>query len=149
MPMTCCAFSTWEEIECPTKPRAIGGEKGADQSLGREALVGKKPMDVAREFGEQLPSFASLAEASRHYERYTQAGIQALEGLTPSLPGFAMDYSPDSLKSIEEIYFNLAETAGFAGLGLTQQAFESLIGVYFAAVVTRNDPKARLVVQEF
>lgn len=60
-----------------------------------------------------------------------------------------MDYSPDSLKSLEEAYFSLVERAGFARLGLTQQAFESLIGVYFAAVVTRNNPKAHLVVQEF
>jgi hypothetical protein len=106
-------------------------------------------MDVVREFGERLPSFASLADASREYERYRRAGIEALEGLTRSLPGFAMDYSPDSLKSLEETYFKLVESAGFAGLGLTQQAFESLIGVYFAAVVTRHDPNARLVVQEF
>jgi hypothetical protein len=111
--------------------------------------VNKKPIDVAREFGERLPSFASLSDATRHYESYTRAGIEALEGLTASLPGFAMDYSPDSLKRLEEVYFNLTEGAGFAGLGLTQQDFESLIGVYFAAVVTRNNPKAHLVVQEF
>jgi hypothetical protein len=111
--------------------------------------LSKKPLNVAREFGEQLPSFASLADASRHFERYRQAGIQTLESLATSLPGFAMDYSPDSLKSLEEAYFKLAESAGFEDLGLTQQAFESLIGVYFAAVVTRNDPSARLVVEEF
>ena len=111
--------------------------------------MSRNPSDVAREFGEQLPSFTSLADATRHYESHTRAGIEALEGLTASLPGFDMDYSPDSLKSLEEAYFSLVERAGFARLGLTQQAFESLIGVYFAAVVTRNNPKAHLVVQEF
>jgi hypothetical protein len=111
--------------------------------------VSKTPIDVAREFGAQLPSFAGLADATRHYETQMQTGLKALEGLTTSLPGFDMDYSPDSLSSLEEVYFNLAERAGFAGLGLTQRAFELLIGVYFAAVVIRNDPKARLVVQEF
>ena len=111
--------------------------------------VSRKPIDVAREFGEQLPSFASLADATRHYKAHMQTGLKALEGLTTGLPGFDMDYSPGSLRSLEEVYFNLVERAGFAGLGLTQQAFESLIGIYFAAVVTRSDPKARLVVQEF
>lgn len=115
---------------------------------GRE-LMSKKPIDIAREFGGQLPSFSNLAEATDYFERYRQAGLQALADLIAEKPGFTMDYSPDSLKSLEDVYFNLIETSRFPDLGLSQQAFESLMGIYFAAVATRNARDAHWIVQEF
>ena len=112
-------------------------------------VMSKNPIDIAREFGGQLPSFGNLAEATDHYERYRQAGLKTLAGLTADRPGFTMDYSPESLKSLEDVYFSLIETGGFPGLGLSQQAFESLMGIYFGAVATRTDPAVHWIVQEF
>jgi hypothetical protein len=109
----------------------------------------KKPIDMARDFGEDLPSFNSLAEATDHYERYRQAGLETLAGVVAAKTGFALDYSPESLKSLEDSYFKLIETGGFSSLGMSQQAFESLMGIYFGAVATRNDPAVRWIVQEF
>jgi hypothetical protein len=111
--------------------------------------MSKKPINIAREFGEELPAFNSLLDATDHYERYRQAGLETLAGVAAAQPGFALDYSPESLKSLEDYYFNLIETGGFAGLGVSQPAFESLMGIYFGTVAARNDPAVRWIVQEF
>lgn len=111
--------------------------------------MGKSRIDTAGEFGEQLPSFSSLSEATEYFEHYKEAGLETLVRLTVAQPGFAMDYSPQSLKSLEAVYFKLMEANGFSDLGLSQQAFESLMGIYFGAVATRNDPAVHWIVQEF
>src|SRR5207245_8848548 len=86
---------------------------------GRE-LMSKKPIDIAREFGGQLPSFSNLAEATDYFERYRQAGLQALPELIAENPGFTMSYSPDSLTTLADVDSNLVETCRFPHTGWSQ-----------------------------
>ncbi len=76
---------------------------------------------------ESLPAFSSREEAEaalyalRDDRRAAMDEIAATENV-------ALDYSPDSLKTLEEWYFTLCETDGFNKLGITRDQFETADG---------------------
>src|SRR5262249_39899522 len=68
---------------------------------------------VARLFGKSLPRFQSLDEAREQLLAARDRYLAALEEVSRQFSGFAPDYSPESLKTLESWYFQLWETGGF------------------------------------
>ena len=62
---------------------------------------------------------------------------------------FVPDYSVESLKKLEKIYFNLCESDGFAGAGFAKKEFESAMSMYFGEVIVRNNRDAKFEARSF
>ena len=102
---------------------------------------------VAFEHAAALPSFASLAEAEKFYFKLRNNFRETLNTLAGK-NNIPLDYSPESLKTLEKWFFDLYESGGFKKLGISQKEFEGCMGIYQGYVYTENDPEFKWIVQE-
>ncbi len=107
-------------------------------------------LQVARLFGQKLPTFKSQAEAEGHLFAQRDARLSRMVALSEQSGGvFSSDFSPDSLKGLEQWYFALWEADGFGSLGLSREELERCMAIYFCEVAVRNCPQAHWIVQEY
>ena len=104
-------------------------------------------LKVALKHAESLPSFKSLAEAKRSLFQLRDRLRDEIERLSREC-NVVLDFSPDSLKTLEKWYFDLYNSDGFECLGLTQEEFERCMGFYNGFVYTENDPEFTWIVEE-
>ncbi len=106
-------------------------------------------MKAAIEYGDILRSFKDLSEAEDFLFAYKDILLKKLESSCLNNALFTADYSVDSLTKIEKWYFDLCEQKEFTKIGITQETFEKMMGMYFGEVAVRNNAEARWVVREF
>ena len=106
-------------------------------------------MKAAIEYGDILRSFKDLSEAEDFFYTYKDIILKNLESICIKNALFTADYSVDSLTKIEKWYFDLYEKKEFSKIGITQETFEKMMGVYYGEVAVRNNAEARWVVREF
>jgi hypothetical protein len=53
-------------------------------------------------------------------------------------PSFHLDYSPESLKQLEQWYFHLHETDSFRAMGIDRAMFETCMAMYFGETTVRS-----------
>ena len=106
-------------------------------------------MKAAIEYGDILRSFKDLSEAEDFFYTYKDIILKNLESISLRNALFTADYSVDSLTKIEKWYFDLYEKKEFYKIGITQETFEKMMGVYYGEVAVRNNAEARWVVREF
>lgn len=107
----------------------------------------RRGLQVALERDKSLPSFSSQEEAERVLFELRDAFRDEIQQLAGRCE-VQLDFSPESLKTLERWYFDLRHTEGFAQLGVTQEQFERCMGFYTSFVYTENEPKFRWVVTE-
>ncbi len=101
-------------------------------------------------FGQKLPAFKSQAEAEGHLFAQRDARLSRVVALAEKSGGiFCADFSPSSLKGLEQWYFALWESDGFDSLGLSREEFEQCMAVYFCELAVRNCPEANWIVREY
>lgn len=105
--------------------------------------------NAALSYGKDLKSFKSKEKAEKYFLSYKDKLLAELEKACCKYHFFVCDYSVESLKNIEKIYFNLYESKGFEKIGFSRKTFESLMSVYFGEVVIRNNEDAKYEVREF
>jgi hypothetical protein len=111
--------------------------------------MSKRGLQVAIQFGQRLPSFAGLAQAREYYFAYRDNHLALLASAAGKQTGFTCDYSPESLKQLEQWYFELYETDSFQVYDLDRERFERCMSMYFGEVAVRNTRGAKWVVQEY
>ena len=107
-------------------------------------------LKAALQFGEKLDSFDNLTEAENYFGSYRENQINALAELcTNENFKFSMDYTVDSLKEIEKLYFVLCESDGFLELNISRVEFEQMLAMYWSEVVIKNNPDVKWVVEKY
>ncbi len=104
-------------------------------------------LKVALKHAESLPSFSSLEEAEKFLFGLRDTLCELLEHLAEQ-SDVRLDYSPESLKSLEKWYFDLCACEGFGALGVTLEDFERCMGFYRGRVYTKNHPEFDWIVKE-
>ena len=74
--------------------------------------------------------------------------LALLSRLAHTHPELKLDYTPASLKQLEQWYFRLYENESFESLGITREIFEICMAMYFGETVVRNT-SARWMVEEY
>ena len=104
---------------------------------------------IALQHGEKLPAFASLAEAEQHYYNFRDKHLDILLKVATQYPQFHPDYSPDSLKQLEQWYFRLYETDSFRSMEIARETFETCMAMYFGETAIRSTHAHWIVEQYF
>lgn len=103
---------------------------------------------IALKHGEKLPAFASLAEAEQHYHNLRDKHLDILLEVATQYPLFHPDYSPESLKQLEQWYFRLYETGSFRAMGIVRETFETCMAMYFGETAIRS-ARAHWIVEQY
>ena len=114
--------------------------------MWHDAMTRRGLQNALRRDGS-LPSFASQGEAERQLFQLRDAFRAEILQLAAECE-VHLDFSPDSLKTLEKWYFELHENDGFDQLGVSKAQFERCVGFYTCFVYTENDPKFSWVVKE-
>jgi hypothetical protein len=111
--------------------------------------VSKRGIVAAREHAQQLPSFGTLSEARERLLARRDQDIAVLRRAAERSARFTLDFTADSLKGLEQWYFQLIETGSFETAGLTRMDFERCVPAYFGEVLVRTCPPFEWVVEEY
>ena len=106
-------------------------------------------LKIAKAFGQKLPAFSSQSDAEYHLFAHRDARLQRIANLAASSDVFFADFTPESLKNLEQWYFILWESDGFGALGISREEFESCMAMYVSEVAVQNCSDAKLEVREF
>ncbi len=80
-------------------------------------------------------------DAERYYFLFREKALRDIEKLKLKYSDYNLDYSPDSLKNIEKLYFNLLdrkEYSKFPIFGVTLKRMEELLAIYYGQVYVSN-----------
>src|SRR5256885_3781505 len=95
---------------------------------------------AASEHASLLPSFRNLAEAQSSLFARRDADLAVLRDAAERLAPFALDFTPASLKLLEQWYFRLLDEDAFASAGFSRSAFERCVAAYLGEVLVKNRP---------
>lgn len=96
-----------------------------------------------------MKEFDDIAQAEKYFISYKDELLNRLEAISGQLDGFSPDYTIESLKNIEKLYFELYRNNTFGKLLLSQKQFESIMSVYWGEVVIKNNADAKWLLEEF
>jgi hypothetical protein len=113
----------------------------------RDSVMTRHGLQVALRRDKSLPSFSSQEDAERALFQLRDELRYEIQQLADR-SDVQLDFSPESLKTLERWYFDLRRTDGFAELGVSQEEFERCMGFYTSFVYTENDPNFRWSVEE-
>ena len=102
-------------------------------------------LKAAFRYGEKLTAFKSMEEAEKYFFTYKDKLLGKFEKKCAQYNFFTPDYSVESLKKLEKIYFDLLyETGSFRKTGLSRDEFESAMSIYFGEVVVRRQRRGKV-----
>ncbi len=110
--------------------------------------MSKQGVKLAIEYAKDLPKFENLSKAKKFFSEYRKDLLDYLKSISKHSEIFKMDFTLESLKTLEYWYFELYESDGFTKLGIKREDFEMAMGVYFGAIVKRNKKLAKWDVEE-
>ncbi len=96
---------------------------------------------LAIQIGLPLPVHKTKEEAERHYFSFRDKALKEIEKLAIKYPVYDLDFSPESLKRIELLYFDLLEQKVYSKhifFGLTITRMEQMLAVYYGQVYVQN-----------
>lgn len=111
--------------------------------------MSKKGLEAAAEYGVSLPEFSNLKEAKQAYFTYRDEILEYIDYISQGHPFFKMDYTAESLKSLEKWYFELFDRNEFDKQEIKRNEFERLMTIYYGDMIVRNLEGAEWVVEEF
>jgi hypothetical protein len=93
---------------------------------------------IAQQHGEGLPEFVNATEAGHYYHFLRDKHLALLFEAASNYPSIHLDYSPESLKQLEQWYFRLYETDSFPAVGIDRETFETCMAMYFGETTMRS-----------
>jgi hypothetical protein len=100
--------------------------------------MSRRGREIAIQHGEKLPAFSNQEEAKQHLYAFRDKHLALLAEIAQGHPEFNPDYRPESLKQLEQWYFQLYETNSFQLVGVERETFEICMAMYFGETVVRN-----------
>jgi hypothetical protein len=104
--------------------------------------------EIALQHGDKLPAFPNRQDAEQHWFTFRDKHLALLLQMAHEHPELDLDYTPASLKQLEQWYFHLYENDAFESIGTTRETFETCMAMYFGETVVRNT-SARWIVGEY
>ena len=104
---------------------------------------------TAKIFGKKLLAFKNFEEAQKYYFSYRDSNVDLLSRISKGSAKFTMDFFPESLKAIENWYFDLIKENKFIEFGISREEFERCMGIYWGEVCVKNDSEVSWIVEEF
>lgn len=111
--------------------------------------MSKHSLNIVVKYGESLREFRDQSEAEDYYISYKDDLLNRLKAISTQASAFFPDYTIESLKKLENWYFNLYEKQSFDKAGSTQEDFEGMMSVYWGEVIIKNNEDAEWVVEEY
>jgi hypothetical protein len=110
--------------------------------------VSRQGYEIAVQHGTKLLTFSSQEEAQQYFYNFRDKYLALLSKIIQQHSQFIPDYSPESLKQLEQWYFHLYESDSFQLIGTTLEVFEICMAMYFGETVVRNT-SAHWIVEEY
>ena len=104
-------------------------------------------MKIAMQVGLKRRKFSDKEAAEKFFKNLKKEVFTLVKELQLSYPNEKLDYSPESLKAIEKIYFDYCDNNKFDETHLTQDEFEILLAIYEGQVYVKNG-KAKWIIEE-
>ena len=111
--------------------------------------MSKFGLKVAKLHGLKMKGFKNISEAEEFFSSFRDLLIDKFSEICYKNGFNSFDYSVESLKDLEKLYFELFDENKFSTIGLSREEFEQCMGLYFGEVVIRNNKDAKYVVNEF
>lgn len=110
-----------------------------------------KGLFTAIKYGTNLRFFKNSTEAEKMLFSFRDDRLTDLKNILNQNTdlSFAMNFSLESLKAIERLYFWLFEHGEFERRGINRGNFEDGMGIYFGEVIIRNNYSARWIVDKY
>lgn len=108
----------------------------------KKGLIIRNPHRLENQFriAEELPVFATAEAANAHYMAVKDKYLALLKAFVESNNLMVLDKSPDSLKTLEQLYFAMHENQEFGEDTITAETFETCMHVYYGEVLIANTP---------
>ena len=100
--------------------------------------MSRQGLRIARQYGDTLPTFSCQADAEQYYYAFRDQHLALLSEIALNHPAFLPEYLPESLKQLEQWYFQLYETDSFDVLGMKRETFEACMAMYFGETAARS-----------
>ncbi len=105
--------------------------------------------DAMTEYAKQLPSFDNIYAAQAFYYEHRQDHLMLLLEIAKAYQ-VTLDFSINSLVSLETLYFSLFRNNSFFDLQVSIEEFETSMSIYLCEVLVKNHPdKAKWIVEEY
>lgn len=119
-----------------------------DTIIGRAGKnMTKLGLKVAIAHAQQLPIFTSLEDAQQSLFDMRDKIYRVICSIEKQ-HCLGLDFSPESLKTIEKLYFELLKLDTFDAVGLSQESLEFVLGYYMAFTCVQNNREFKWVVEE-
>ena len=96
---------------------------------------------------DKVKSFCNLEQATDHFNEFREHRLKLISDLSSKYDIFKPDYTPESLKYLEKLYFTLYEDGKWNDI--SREMFEECLAVYFGTVVVKNNANYYWKVEEF
>jgi len=103
--------------------------------------MSKQGHKSALQVGRSLPVHKTREEAEKFYFSYRDKALKSIAKLAKKHPEYQLDFSPESLKNLEKLYFDLLDKKAYSKyelLGLTFKRMEQLLAIYYGEVFIKN-----------
>lgn len=105
--------------------------------------------DPINEYADKLPSFDNMYAAQAFYYEHRQEHLELLKEIVKEFD-LHLNYSPDTLISIEELYYSLFQNNRFFDLQVSIEEFETCMSIYFCEVLVKHHGhNAEWIVEEY
>ncbi len=91
--------------------------------------------------GQARPVHTTRQDAEQFYFSFRDKALQDIEKLRSEHSDYNLDFSPNSLKDMEGLYFELLDKnkySKYSAFGLTLKRMEELLAVYYGQVYVKN-----------
>ena len=109
--------------------------------------MSRKGLKIALNVGQSRMKFDNLKIAETYFEKERLIYLQKIKLLQEKYKNEKLDFSPESLKSIEKIYFDFYENNKFNENNISKNDFIKLLGIYNGFVYVKNE-KAKWKIQK-
>ncbi len=93
------------------------------------------------QLAHSFPVHKTKEEAEKYYFSYRDNVLKSIAKLAKKHPEYQLDFSPESLKDLEKLYFDLLEKNTYSKyelLGLTLNRMEQILAIYYGEVFVKN-----------
>lgn len=111
--------------------------------------MSKYTLKAAIKYGDNLREFSNISQAENYFIAHKDSLLNRLRSASTQSSVFFPDYTVESLKRIEQWYFDLYEENAFGKIGLSQKEFECMMSVYWGEVIIKNHGDAKWIVEEY